>query len=62
MELVSSNAVSQVAKMAERGIDPNFHDERSGGMLQQQSMNFILLLQCTTINNNNCTMQRCITV
>jgi len=34
MELVSSNAVSQVAKMAERGIDPNFHDERSGGTLQ----------------------------
>lgn len=33
MELVSSNAVSQVAKMTERGMDPNFHDERSGGVL-----------------------------
>ena len=31
MEFVSSNAVSQVAKMAERGLDPNFHDERTGG-------------------------------
>jgi len=60
MELVSSNAVSQVAKMAERGIDPNFHDERSGGTLQQQSMNFILLL--LLLFNINCTMQRCITV
>ena len=36
MELVSSNAVSQVSKTAERGIDPNFHDERSGGKLQKQ--------------------------
>ena len=31
LELVSSGAVSQVGKMAEKGIDPNFHDDRSGG-------------------------------
>ncbi len=36
MELVSSNAVSQVGKMTERGIDPNFHDERTGGKFYQQ--------------------------
>ena len=33
LELVSSNAVSQVNKMTERGIDPNFHDERTGGTI-----------------------------
>ena len=31
LELVSSGAVSQVGKMAEKGIDPNFHDDRTGG-------------------------------
>jgi len=31
MELVSSNAVGQVGKMTEKGIDPNFHDDRTGG-------------------------------
>lgn len=30
LELVSSGAVSQVGKMAEKGIDPNFHDDRTG--------------------------------
>ena len=31
MELVSSNALSQVTRMTERGIDPNFQDDKTGG-------------------------------
>lgn len=29
--MVMSNAVGQVAKMTEKGIDPNFHDDKTGG-------------------------------
>lgn len=30
LEMVTSNAVGQVAKMTEKGIDPNFHDDKTG--------------------------------
>lgn len=29
--MVMSNAVGQVSKMTEKGIDPNFHDDKTGG-------------------------------
>ena len=31
LEMALSNAVGQVSKLTEKGIDPNFHDDKNGG-------------------------------
>ena len=31
MDCVASNAVNQVVRLTEKGLDPNFQDDRTGG-------------------------------